>query len=59
MIPFTPRIYYNVETGEQGQSWQPGTVALLQKEIKMGPEQEGPPAAGCTHRRAFTPRRRP
>ena len=42
MIPFTPRIYYNVETGEQGQSWQPGTVALLEKEIKMGPEQEGP-----------------
>ena len=31
-----------METGEQGQSWQPGTVALLQKEIKMGPEQEGP-----------------
>ena len=42
MIPFSPRVYLNAETGEQSPEWRPGTIALVQKDVKLPAGGEGP-----------------
>ena len=42
MIPFSPLVYFNTETGAQTQSWQPGSIELAQKEVKLLPDGDGP-----------------
>ena len=42
MIPFSPRVYINPETGEQAPDWQPNTLALLEKNVKLPADGDGP-----------------
>ena len=42
MVPFSPRLYLDPMTGDQFPDWQPGTVALVEKDIKLPADGDGP-----------------
>ena len=42
MTPFTPLAYINPGTGEQTSVWRPGSIALLQKDLKITEDSDGP-----------------
>lgn len=42
MIPFSHARYVNIATGLQSVMWQPGFVSVVQKDVKISPDSEGP-----------------
>lgn len=42
MTPFTPLTYINLATNEQTSVWRPGSIALMQKDLKITEDSDGP-----------------
>lgn len=42
MVPFSPRVYLNAQTNEQSRTWQPGYIALVEKDVKLPEDGDGP-----------------